>query len=63
MEKKPAFYWRLLAGKDYELRVCRECERITEDPAASCNFTNVRIRGVRYSLCTRCGTKERDTDE
>ena len=39
-----------------------ECERMTEDPAASCRVTLVRIQGVVYALCDRCGVRQRLDD-
>ncbi len=49
-------YWRDSA--DGQVLVCRECERVTGDSAASCRVTLVRIQEVVYAFCERCGVKQ-----
>ena len=50
-------YWRDSA--DGQVLVCRECERMTGDPAASCRVTNVRVQGVVHAFCERCSVSQR----
>ena len=58
--EEPLLYWRDSA--DGQVLVCGECERMTEDPAASCRVTNVRVQGVVHAFCERCGVRQRLDD-
>ncbi len=55
--EEPLLYWRDSA--DGQVLVCRECERVTGDSAASCRVTLVRIQGAVHAYCERCGAKQR----